>query len=104
MLHHLHEIILFSKNECPFHVQIPNSPYGCETPQKNSIVTWFSFQQQRGIFLSVQLMVVADQVYIKVPVIKPTVYFACKTLEVETTDWFLKQLLQWALQQTVKII
>lgn len=49
-------------------------------------------------------MVVADQVYIKVPVIKPTVYFACKTLEVETTDWFLKQLLQWAPYQTVKII
>lgn len=36
-------------------------------------------------------MVVADQVYIKVQVIKPTVCVTCKTFEVEATDWFLRQ-------------
>lgn len=49
-------------------------------------------------------MVVADQVHIKVQVIKPTVCVKPKTLEVETTDCFLRQWLQWAPYQTVKII
>lgn len=73
---------------------------------KSLLWLWNILEEQQFLsscFLSV-VNSCADQVHIKVQVIKPSICVTCRTLEMETTACFLRQRLQWAPYQKVHVI